>query len=394
MDGMDGTAGAAALSPVRLKQLNAAMNVGYNRRLSAPSDASPTRASAAARGNPFANFTEQSKENCAARTNLSPERFLQLNAGMNVGYNGKLKGKLNGKLVAVSPTRANAAARGNPFAIFECDAWKSSTGMSGSMPLSPVRLLELNSIMNMGNNTKLAAPSKATPSRASAEARGNPFARFGAAHSHSGQSANVAESVQGLAGAAACKVPGKQQRLEASVVFAKSSNRAASASATVKRTTISLQQQSKSLRPQSAAAFGVRLPKTAASNKTAGKQEALHVTSASPVPPPVTEDSPESLLFKRKPLSALQVSLPASPSGEHEAAAVNDDDASSSAPPAQHNNDVKAAPSSSKAPSEEANGSLLGNSEPSSSSRISLTALATTLNDLESQVAHLSKLSR
>jgi hypothetical protein len=112
------------------------------------------------------------------------------------------------------------------------------------------------------------------------------------------------------------------------------------------------------------------------------------------VPPPVTEDSPESVLFKRKPLSALQVSLPASPSGEHEAAAVNDDDASFSAPPAQHKNDVKAAPSSSKVPSEEANGSLLGNSEPSSSSRISLTALATTLNDLESQVAHLSKLSR
>jgi hypothetical protein len=204
----------------------------------------------------------------------------------------------------------------------------------------------------------------------------------------------MADSAQGLAGAAACKVPGKQQRLEASVVFAKSSNRAASASVTVKRPTISLQQQSKSLRPQSAAAFGVRLPKTAASNKTAGKQEALHVTSASLVPPPVTEDSPESLLFKRKPLSALQVSLPASPSGEHEAAAVNDDDASFSAPPAQHKNDVKAAPSSSKAPSEEANGSLLGNSEPSSSSRISLTELATTLNDLESQVAHLSKLSR
>jgi hypothetical protein len=395
------------------------MNAGYNGTLSALSEASPTRASAAARGNPFADFTDESCDDAAARcrdTSTSPKRLLQLASAMDAE-----RRRRNGTLADVSPTRANAAAKGNPFAMFGADSDRATPSTISSAPLSPVRLRQLNCGLNAGYNTKLVARSlsDASSARASAAALGNPFALFGTVQSHSRPASHTAQSGSGQAAASSrSNTVTSGQRLEASIVFEHSSNRAASAA--VRRQPMPLQ-RSKLPRPQSAAAARVApFPKQiaaaaaakpfSASKETAGKREGPHVTSVNNVgdAAAATDVRTESVMLKKKPQPALRVSLPDSPSDDHAAAAVvagDDDHASPRSAPAPKpsspdHSDAVVASSSSPQLAREPPASLLGDADPSASCSTSIThstsftQLATTLDDLETQVARLSKLSK
>ena len=258
----------------RLKQLNAAMNVGYDLKvaaLAAGPDAQLAIEGAASRGNPFAISAQRSSTDsatAASRERNGRERLLQINASMNKGYTLQLAN--------MSPTRMQAASRGNPFAIFETNSWKS--------PPAHARLPTSSS----GDDD--AKPADTAALRATAAAKGNPFARFASSHSLGQSSAGIIDQSRNA----------ERQGLEASVVHWHNSNEDASLS-----NTRQLKSQ-KPIKTAASAAFGAKFP-----NNSAAVVLPLRVPAAHTVPRPASA----SLLLKRQPgHPALHVSLPSSPS--------------------------------------------------------------------------------
>jgi hypothetical protein len=267
----------------RLKQLNAAMNVGYDLKvaaLAAGPDAQLAIEGAASRGNPFAISAQRSSTDsatAASREKNSRERLLQINASMNKGYTLQLAN--------MSPTRMQAATRGNPFAIFETNSWKSSPAHA-----------QLRTSSSADDDAKMAVHAQAdtdtTALRATAAAKGNPFARFASAHSLDQSSSGIKDQSRNA----------ERQRLEASVVHWHDSSKDGSLSNTRQH------KSKKPIKTAASAAFRAKFPNNSAAAALPLRAPAAHAT----VPRPASA----SLLLKRQPdHPALRVLLPTSPSG-------------------------------------------------------------------------------
>jgi hypothetical protein len=288
----------AVVSPQRMMQLDAAMNVGYNQKVATLCDTSQTIQSAASRGNPFAIsallLTSNNNVSNASNLGMCPERRLQqLNATMNERYIEKL--------AKMSPTRTQAAARGNPFAIFETNWWKSSEGRR--------QHLELSREVPVGG--KLAAPSETNSLRATAAAKGSPYALIGTTHSKHHTSTHVG-SGQNLNGKVAPRLDGG--RLEASLVMAASSSAAATSTW---GTSIAKKLQSNQAKPRKSAdskSSAVPAKTFACTRAQDSNDPSLRVPVPSLRPQPAAEET-EYLLTKRQANhKALRIVLPASPS--------------------------------------------------------------------------------
>ena len=292
----------AVLLPERVRQLDAAMNVGYNLKVAAQLDESLMIEHAASRGNPFAIsaslFKNNSTSDASDASLCSEPRRQQLDSRMNSGYMEKL-----GKM---SPTRMQAAARGNPFAIFETNSWKSSGQ----------RLKPLNSRPEAHCTARFADPSETNCMRASAAAKGNPFASFGATFSNNQKIHvnNSGERVVGAATSAMGAAADGRGRLEASLVFAPNGSRfAATTGLPIRKKT-----QSKQLRPKISAlatASGTALPKASAVRCTIDSDDLSRRTTSRDLDPQPADQDAKCLLMKRQPNhEALNVLLPVSPS--------------------------------------------------------------------------------
>jgi hypothetical protein len=86
----------------------------------------------------------------------------------------------SGQLADISPTRLQAAARGNPFAIFETDSWK----------LLPAHAQQQNPSGTDDNAMPAELPCDASL-RGAAAAKGNPFVQSAPSHSLGRSSADV-----------------------------------------------------------------------------------------------------------------------------------------------------------------------------------------------------------
>lgn len=288
----------ACLSFTRLRELNDAMNHGYNLKVAALADASLTLENAAARGNPFAASALSKLRDKSSKSVISSpcseHRLRQLNANMNQGYCEKL--------ATMSPTRIEAAARGNPFAIFETNSWKSS-GMRLQQP-------HLGNDVENGLNF-VARPPAATSLLAHAAAQGNPFALSAASHTKHLSFVKPDKKVKGFVASTKSKVEG--QRLEASIIFERAGDQVAT---TAQSEGIQQKKVQKPPNLQKSSSTGARLSKTPASkhekrsaNTVAFDDSAAHFCDKE------TENPFGNLLGKRLPNQAsLSIMLPASPS--------------------------------------------------------------------------------
>ncbi len=300
-----------AVSDSRLKQMNAALNAGYNMKVAALADRPETRSileSAASRGNPFAVSSKSLPTKSLAKTSSSRndhDRLQQIDTAMNKGYMEHLAN--------VSPTRMQAAIRGNPFAIFETNSWKSCSDHE--------QRLNLDVGWNSGA-AESATLADRTDLRADAAAKGNPFAQFGFSHWHDQSSLKTlrnsgSESLAGGASGDAAAVATGKQRLEASVVHAKSRNRVAAVTAS--KLSISKPRQHNTVKPM------IHTASDAICAKTFETPAVFSGSSPSGTAAPSAEgEAAGSLLFKRRPRhSALRLSLPTTPSERNQSPALN-----------------------------------------------------------------------
>ena len=292
----------ACLSFGRLRQLDEAMNHGYNLKVAALADASSwlTLENAAARGNPFAASAISKRHDTSSNTFISgacpDQRLRQLNASMNEGYSERL--------ATMSPTRMQAAARGNPFAIFETNSWKSP-----GTRLQPPKLGK-----DVETGSKLAAPA-VTSLLAHAAAQGNPFALSAASHTKNLAFAKTNENVKkGFVANTKSKVEG--QRLEASIIFERIGHQVA----TTAQSESTQKKVQKPLNLQNSSSIGARssktpAPKQAKRSAKSSQRAVVFDTLDTHFSDNETENPLGNLLDKRLPNHAdLSITLPASPS--------------------------------------------------------------------------------
>jgi hypothetical protein len=287
----------ACLSFGRLRELNDAMNHGYNLKVAALADASLTLENAAARGNPFAASAVSNRRDTSSNTVISstcPEqRLRQLNASMNEGYSEKL--------ATMSPTRMQAAARGNPFAIFESNSWK----LSGTRLQQP----KLGKDVETGSKFVDRTPA-VTSLLAHAAAQGNPFALSAASHTKNLNFVKTNENTKGFVANTKSKVEG--QRLEASIMFERTGHQVAT---TAQSESIQKKVQ-KPLNLHKSSSISARLSKAPVSKHAKRSADAVAFDTLDPhFSDNETENPLGNLLEKRVPNHAsLSITLPASPS--------------------------------------------------------------------------------
>jgi hypothetical protein len=197
-----------------------------------------------------------------------------------------------------------AAARGNPFAIFETNSWKSSG----------TRLQQPKLGKDVETGSKFSAPA-VTSLLAHAAAQGNPFALSAASHTKNLAFAKTNENVKkGFVANTKSKVEG--QRLEASIIFERIGHQVA----TTAQSESNQKKVQKPLNLQKSSSISARLSKTPASKQAKRSanpsQRAVAFHTLDPhFSDNETENPLGNLLDKRLPNHAnLSITLPASPS--------------------------------------------------------------------------------
>ena len=288
-----------ATTHARLKQLNAAMNAGYDLKMAALAqrpEAQFAQESAASRGNPFAisvKCATNDRSGATGKERSNHDRLLQINSDMNKGYMEQL--------TKLSPTGMQAATRGNPFALFGTKSWKMSSEQEQSLDS------DMDGDGGAGRMTTLI---EQTSLQAIAAAKGNPFAQFGPLYWHDQSFTNTTKNRRN--DAFESEMAAGKQHLEAAVVHEKSRSRAAAVSASK---TPKPQQHKSLISERSSASAGAKAPVVSAA--TPGSSHAVQPSAQAPLP--AAGKGPGPLPVKRQPNdSPLRPSLPATPSGRRQ----------------------------------------------------------------------------